>query len=70
MEKSTQQLNKVKEYELPLSKARQKVEMQRQSVADLKNSLNSTGNKDNEINIRLRELHIESKKCKSFLIIK
>ena len=69
LEKSTNQLNKVKEYEIPLSKSRQRVEMQKKSVAELKNSLNSTGNKDNEINIKLRELHLESKKCGYILFI-
>lgn len=64
LEISTQQLNEVNEYVVPLSKARQSVEMQKQSVTDLKNSLNNTGNKDNEINIKLRELQNDRKKCK------
>ncbi|XP_051174494.1 laminin subunit alpha-1 isoform X1 [Leptopilina boulardi] len=64
---STQQLDKVKEYIVPLSKSRQSVEMQKQSVTDLKNSLNNTGNKDNEINIKLRELHNQRKKLQEDL---
>ena len=68
LKKSNQQFDKVKEYDEPLLKSRQRVEMQKHSISDLKNSLNNTGNKDNEINIKLREFQSKSKKCRYILL--
>ena len=43
------------------------MEDQKQSVVDLKHALNSTGIKDNHINVKLRELATESKIRKLYL---
>ncbi|XP_043271259.1 laminin subunit alpha-1 [Venturia canescens] len=59
--KSTEQWKRAKANDLPVSIALEQLEDQQQAVLDLKDSLNSTGIKDNQINVKLRELQSNSK---------
>lgn len=61
--KSVEQLERTKSHSGSIVQAREQVESQKQSVTDLKDSLNSTGNKDNQINVKIRELQSDSRKC-------
>jgi len=56
-----------KEHGKLVKNANGKLEAQKQAILVLKDTLNSTGIKDNEINVKLRELQSNSKKCKSML---
>jgi septal ring factor EnvC (AmiA/AmiB activator) len=62
--RSSEQLERTKNHSQPIIQAKIQLESQKQSVSDLKDSLNSTGNKDNQINVKLRELQSDSRKCK------
>jgi len=44
--------------------------IQKQAVLTLKDTLNSTGIKDNQINVKLRELQGNSKKCELLQYLK
>lgn len=59
--KSTEQWKRAKANDIPVSLAMGQLEDQKQAVLDLKDSLNSTGIKDNQINVKLRELQSDSK---------
>jgi len=65
--KSSLQLEMSKEHGKLVKNANGKLEAQKQAILVLKDTLNSTGIKDNEINVKLRELQSNSKKCKSML---
>ena len=62
--KSSIQLERTQNHSTPIMQARGQLEIQKQSVADLKEALNATGNRDNYINVKLIELQRESRKCK------
>ena len=62
--RSSEQLERTRNHSWPITQAREILESQKQSVAHLKESLNSTGNKDNQINVKLRELQSDSRTCK------
>ncbi|XP_023288824.1 laminin subunit alpha-2 [Orussus abietinus] len=64
---SNEQLERAMRHDRPVITARDQLERQKQGVANLKNTLNSTGIKDNEINIKLRELKNESKRVQDNL---
>jgi len=53
-----------KEHGKLIKNANAKLNAQKQAILVLKDSLNNTGIKDNEINVKLRELQSNSKKCK------
>jgi len=61
--KSSQQWQAAKEHDKLVMNANTELEAQKQAVLTLKDTLNSTGIKDNEINVKLRELQGNSKKC-------
>lgn len=67
--KSSQQWEVAKEHDKLVKNANAKLDAQKQAVLILKDSLNSTGIKDNEINVKLRELQSNSKKCKFILYV-
>lgn len=67
--KSSQQWETAKEHGKLVKNANTMLDAQKQAILMLKNTLNSTGIKDNEINVKLRELQSNSKKCKSMLSI-
>ncbi|XP_014221917.2 laminin subunit alpha-1 [Trichogramma pretiosum] len=60
--RSSEQLERTKNHTLPVIQARSNLNNQKQSVADLKHSLNTMGNSDNNINVKLRELQSNSQK--------
>ncbi|RLU21684.1 hypothetical protein DMN91_006060 [Ooceraea biroi] len=60
--KSSQQWQTSKEHDELVMNARAELEAQKQAVLTLKDTLNSTGIKDNEINVKLRELQSNSRK--------
>lgn len=64
--RSSDQLERTRTHSLPIMHANGQLESQKQSVAGLKDSLNSTGNKDNQINVKLRELQSDNRNCKFF----
>lgn len=64
MAKSSQQWEIAKEHGKLVKNANTELEIQKQTVFTLKNTLNSTGIRDNEINVKLRELQNNNKKCK------
>lgn len=66
--RSSEQLKRTESHSDPIIHARGQLESQKQSVADLKDSVNSTGNKDNQINVKMRELTSDSRKCKLYKI--
>jgi len=65
--KSSQQWEVAKEHGKLVRNANVELEAQKQAVFTLKNTLNSTGIRDNEINVKLRELQNNNKKCKFML---
>lgn len=65
--KSSQQWETAKEHGKLVKNANAELEAQKQAVFTLKNTLNSTGIRDNEINVKLRELQSNNKKCKFML---
>ncbi|KAK0081679.1 hypothetical protein PV325_011758 [Microctonus aethiopoides] len=67
-EKSADQLEDAQELETLLTSVRSKSNSQIQAVIDLKDSLNTTGTKDNQINIKLRDLQSDSNKLQERLI--
>lgn len=67
--KSSQQWVTAKEHGKLVKNANTMLDTQKQAILVLKNTLNSTGIKDNEINVKLRELQSNSKNCKSMLSI-
>ncbi|XP_048508975.1 laminin subunit alpha-1 [Athalia rosae] len=60
VEKSSDLWNQAKKSEKPAISLRNQLEAQKQGIADLKDTLNSTGIKDNKINVKLRELKSSS----------
>lgn len=62
--KSSRQWETAKEHGKLVKNANTVLEIQKQAVLVLKDTLNNTGIKDNEINVKLRELQSNSKKCK------
>lgn len=62
---SSRQWETAKEHGKLVKKANAELETQKRAVYTLKDTLNSTGIKDNQINVKLRELQSSSKKCKS-----
>ncbi|XP_039307072.1 laminin subunit alpha-1 isoform X3 [Solenopsis invicta] len=66
--KSSQQWELAKEHGKLVRNANAKLEGQKQAVLVLKDTLNSTGIKDNEINVKLRELQSNSKKLHENLL--
>ncbi|XP_036145001.1 laminin subunit alpha-1 isoform X3 [Monomorium pharaonis] len=66
--KSSQQWELAKEHGKLVRNANAELEAQKQAVLVLKNTLNSTGIKDNEINVKLRELQSNSKKLHEDLL--
>lgn len=67
LSKSSQQWETAKQHGKLVKNAETELEIQKQAVRTLKNTLNSTGIKDNQINVKLRELQSDSKKCKLIL---
>ncbi|XP_074102845.1 wing blister [Cotesia typhae] len=67
-EKSTSQLEEAQELRGSLGFSKTQLDSQKQIVVDIKDSLNSTGVKDNQINIKLRELQSESNKLQERLV--
>lgn len=63
--KSSRQWETAKEHNKLVKKANAELEVQKRAVHTLKDTLNNTGIKDNQINVKLRELQSNSKKCKS-----
>lgn len=63
--KSSQQWKTAKEHSKLIKNANVDLETHKQAVLILKDTLNNTGINDNEINVKLRELQSNSKKCKS-----
>lgn len=61
--KSSQQWGTAKEHGKLVKNANTVLETQKQAVLVLKDTLNNTGIKDNKINVKLRELQSNSKKC-------
>ncbi|KMQ97151.1 laminin subunit alpha-1 [Lasius niger] len=66
--KSSQQWKTAKEHGKLIKNANAELEAQKQAVLVLKNTLNSTGINDNEINVKLRELQSSSKKLHEDLL--
>ncbi|XP_029679159.1 laminin subunit alpha-1-like [Formica exsecta] len=66
--KSSQQWKTAKEHDKLIKNANAELEAQKQAVLVLKNTLNSTGINDNEINVKLRELQSNSKKLHEDLL--
>ncbi|XP_011501171.1 PREDICTED: laminin subunit alpha-1 [Ceratosolen solmsi marchali] len=65
--RSSEQLEMTKNYDRPITQAKNQLENQKQSVSELKYSLNTTGNKDNQINVKLRELQSGSRNLQTRL---
>lgn len=63
LSKSSQQWEAAKEHDKLVKNAKTELETQKQAVLTLKDALNNTGIRDNQINIKLRELQGDSKKC-------
>lgn len=62
--KSTGQWQTAKEHDKLIANTNaEKLKTQKQAVLMLKDTLNRTGIKDNEINVKLRELQSNSRKC-------
>lgn len=61
--KSSEQLERTRNHSHPVLQARGLLENQKQAVDSLKGSLNTIGNKDNQINIKLREIQSDNRKC-------
>ncbi|XP_024867463.1 laminin subunit alpha-1 isoform X2 [Temnothorax curvispinosus] len=66
--KSSQQWETAKEHGKLVKNANTVLDAQKQAVLVLKDTLNSTGIKDNEINVKLRELQSNSKKLHEDLL--
>ncbi|XP_067203705.1 laminin subunit alpha-1 isoform X2 [Linepithema humile] len=66
--KSSQQWETAKEHDKLVKNANTELEAQKQAVFKLKNTLNSTGIRDNEINVKLRELQNNNKKLHEDLL--
>lgn len=66
--KSSQQWETAKAHDKLVKKANAELEAQKQAVLVLKDTLNGTGIKDNEINVKLRELQSNSKKLHEDLL--
>lgn len=61
---STEQLKKANDMKETVEDSSNKTELQEAAVKLLKNTLNNTGIRDNNINVKLREVQSESKACK------
>ncbi|XP_066580920.1 laminin subunit alpha-1 [Prorops nasuta] len=59
--RSRKQWEMAVKHEEPVNQANAELELQKKAIVTLKNSLNSTGIKDNEINVKLRELQSGTK---------
>ncbi|XP_046413773.1 laminin subunit alpha-1-like [Neodiprion fabricii] len=60
VEKSSDLWNEAKKQETPAISLRNQLEAQKQGIANLKNTLNSTGIRDNQMNVKLQELKANS----------
>ncbi|XP_034944517.1 laminin subunit alpha-1-like isoform X2 [Chelonus insularis] len=67
-EKSANQLEKAQELEELYNLAKNQLHDQKQAVIDLKMALNNTGSKDNQINVKLREINNESNKFRETMV--
>ncbi|XP_015607311.1 laminin subunit alpha-1 [Cephus cinctus] len=65
--RSSEQWTRAKQHEKLVISAGNQLEAQKQAVTDLKDTLNRTGIKDNQINVKLRELKSENKKVQEEL---
>ncbi|XP_014204068.2 laminin subunit alpha-1 [Copidosoma floridanum] len=65
--RSTEQVERTRNHYQPIFQARGQLENQKQAVSDLKISLNSSGTKDNQINLKLRELQSDSRRIQERL---
>lgn len=61
---STEQLRKANDTRESVEDSSNKTELQEAAVKLLKDTLNNTGIRDNKINVKLREVQVESKACK------
>lgn len=60
---SSKQLERAKQHEELVKKASVELELQKEAVTLLKNTLNNTGIRDNQVNLKLQKLKDDSKKC-------
>lgn len=61
---STEQWENAQKHGTMVENANGQLDVQKQAVAILKNTLNSTGIRDNQVNLKLQNLQDDSKKCK------
>lgn len=60
---SSKQLERAKQHEELVKKASVELELQKEAVTLLKNTLNNTGIRDNQVNLKFQKLKDDSKKC-------
>lgn len=60
-------MDSAKRHGILVKKADVAMERQKEAVTTLKNTLNNTGIRDNEVNVKLQNLQNDGKKCKSIL---
>lgn len=60
---SSKQLDRAKQHGELVKKASVELELQKEAVTLLKNTLNNTGIRDNQVNLKLQKLKDDSKKC-------
>lgn len=51
-----------------MDKSNDNLDVQKEAVRTLKNTLNSTGIRDNEVNVKLQHLHSDSEKREFILL--
>lgn len=61
---SSKQWDSSKKHGKVVQKTNAELSLQKQAVKVLKNTLNATGIRDNEVNVKLQNLQDDSNKCK------